>query len=116
MQDKNCIFCKIVKKEIPSELVEESKNFVAFLDVNPKTSGHTLIIPKQHFTNLMDMPAELGNEMLEMAKDIAERRIAGGAEGINLIMNNNPAAGQVVMHAHLHLLPRKKGDGLRMVV
>lgn len=109
-QDKECIFCKIANKEIETEIIEESENFVAFPDANPKTEGHTLIVPKQHFHNLMDLPIDLSSEMIDMAKKVARERLDNDAEGFNLIMNNFEAAGQAVKHAHLHIIPRKKGD------
>ncbi|MEK6860090.1 MAG: HIT family protein [Nanoarchaeota archaeon] len=115
--EKNCIFCKIARGEIPCSKVYEDDNFIAILDVHPKAEGHTLIIPKKHFRNLLDMPASLGNEMLEAVKNVALDLIKQKkCEGFNLIINNEPAAGQVVFHAHIHILPRKKGDGLRMLV
>jgi len=108
MQD--CIFCKIARKEIIVEIITESENFLAFPDANPKVSGHTLIIPKKHFANLIDLPSDLGSELIDVIKNIFEIKSKEGFEGFNLIMNNFPAAGQVVMHAHLHFLPRRKGD------
>src|SRR3989344_9340298 len=71
MVDNNCIFCKIASGEIPSTKVYEDKNFIGILDANPRTEGHTLIIPKQHFKNFLDLPASLGNEMLEAIKKIS---------------------------------------------
>jgi len=106
---EDCIFCKIARKEIKAEIIYESENFIAFPDVNPKTKGHTLIIPKKHYVNVIDIPAALGNELLETVKKVAEIRFREGAEGFNLINNCGQAAGQAVMHAHFHLLPRRKG-------
>jgi len=110
MAKDDCVFCKIARKEIPVKLVYESENFIAFLDVHPKVKGHTLIIPKKHFVNIIDLPSDLGSELLDVIKRVFEIRQEEGAEGFNLIMNNFPAAGQLVIHAHLHFLPRKKGD------
>ncbi len=110
----DCVFCKIARKEIKTEIVDESENFVAFPDANPVAEGHTLIIPKKHFTNLMDLPSDLGSELVDMVKRVSEKRMREGAEGFNLVMNNFKVAGQVVMHAHLHLIPRKKDDGVRL--
>ena len=108
--EKDCVFCKIARGEIPVKLVYESDNFLAFPDAHPKVPGHILIVPKKHFTNIVDLPSDLGSELIDMIKKVAEKRLKEGAEGFNLIMNNFPAAGQLVMHAHLHFLPRKKGD------
>ena len=111
---EDCIFCKIVKGEIESKKVYEDDNFIGVLDVNPKTEGHTLIIPKKHFKTILDMPDSLGNEMLEAIKKVALKMIdEGKAEGFNLIVNTYEIAGQLVPHAHIHILPRKKGDGFK---
>lgn len=109
----DCIFCKIARGEIPTEIIEESKNFIAFPDANPIIKGHTLIVPKKHFVNLMDLPSDLGSELVDVVKRVAEKKLREKFEGFNLIMNNFEAAGQVVRHAHLHLIPRKKGDNVK---
>lgn len=106
----DCIFCKIARKEISAEIFYESDNFIAFLDANPCSKGHTLIIPKKHFFNLIELPAILGNELLDVIKKVAEMRFKDGAEGFNVIVNNGKEAGQVVMHLHVHVIPRKKGE------
>ncbi len=112
VHDKNCIFCKIIKKEIPANFLYENDNFVAFADANPKVSGHTLIAPKKHFVNILDMPATLGSELVDAIKNMAEKIMKDTkVEGFNIAQNNFPIAGQVVMHTHFHLLPRRKGDG-----
>lgn len=111
---EDCIFCKIVNKEVPATIVYEDDNFIGFLDINQVADGKTLIIPKKHFKTILDMPSSLGNEMLEAIKKISLDLInKGKAEGFNLLMNNFEVAGQVVPHAHIHVLPRKKGDGLK---
>ena len=127
-EEKDCIFCKIVKGEIKADIVYSDDNFIGFLDINPRAEGHTVIISKKHFRNLLDMPASLGNEMLEAVKEIGLKLIKEGkgkagslssdneVSGFNVIVNNEPAAGQVVFHAHIHILPRKKDDGLKMLV
>lgn len=105
---EDCIFCKIARKEIKTEIVLETSNFIAFPDANPKTKGHTLIIPKKHFSNIIDMPDSFGPEFLEAVKKVAELRLREGADGFNLINNCGKAAGQIVMHVHFHFLPRRK--------
>lgn len=110
--DKDCVFCKIARRELPADIVYESANFMAFPDVRPRTEGHTIIITKKHYANIIEMPESLGSEMLEAIKKVFEIRAKQGAEGFNLIMNNFPVAGQIVMHAHIHLLPRRKEDNL----
>jgi len=112
---KNCIFCKIVKGEIKSEIVLEGDRFIAFVDTKPKVSGHTLIVPKNHFVTVLDIPNTWGEELLRFTKKVVDKLMVDyKADGFNLIMNNLEAAGQVVPHAHLHVLPRKEGDGFRV--
>ena len=114
-QEKECIFCKIGKKEQKIEVIYESKNFIAVPDINPRTKGHTLIMPKKHYVTLIDLPESLGGELLDTIKKVFEIRSRDGAQGFNIIVNNFPVAGQYVMHSHLHLLPRKKGDGFQVI-
>jgi len=114
--EKNCIFCKILCKEVNESFVKESKNFIALRDVNPVNEGHTLVIPKKHYVNLMDLPEELYCESLKLAKEVAKELMDSKlAEGFNLVMNNFKAAGQEVFHAHIHVIPRKRADGIRWV-
>jgi len=112
--DNNCIFCKIVKGEISSEIIYEVNNFIAILDNNPKAIGHTLIIPKFHCKTILDIPITLGDELLETIKNVSLDIVTTTqAEGINIVINVGNASGQLVNHAHLHLIPRKLGDGLK---
>ncbi len=117
MDDKNCIFCKIAKGEIKSDRVAETNNFFAVLDINPKSIGHTLIIPKKHFATLLDIPNKLGQELLEITKSVASKILdEKKGDGFNVIMNNLSCAGQIIMHAHLHIIPRREGDDLKSIV
>lgn len=109
-EEKDCVFCKIARKEIKVKIVEESDNFLAFPDANPKVEGHTLIISKKHFVNLLELSALLGNELLDIIKKVGLRY----KQDFNVVVNTGKEAGQLVMHFHLHILPRKKGDGLRV--
>ncbi len=112
--DKNCVFCKIAKGEIKQEKIMESDNFFATFDINPHTKGHALVIPKKHFVTLLDIPNKLGGEMLGFTKKLADYLLDKKyGDGFNLVMNNTPVAGQVVMHAHIHVIPRNEGDGIR---
>ena len=114
--DGNCVFCKIAKGEIKVDGVIEGNNFIAFRDANPKTEGHTLIVPKKHFVTLLDIPNKLGNELLEFTKKIANSLLDEKyGDGFNILMNNLEVAGQLVKHAHIHIIPRKDDDGLRMI-
>ena len=111
----DCIFCKIIRGEIPCSKVFENEKFFAFLDIGPVNKGHTLVIPKKHYKNLFDMPKEELNDYLEVIQRVSKAIIKGvNADGININMSNEEAAGQVVMHAHFHLIPRFKDDGLKL--
>lgn len=112
----DCIFCQIARGETNTEFVDESNNFVAIFDIHPKTEGHTLIIPKKHFVTLLDIPSSLGEELLSFTKHVSSLLLEKKyGDGFNILMNNLPPAGQIVMHAHLHVIPRKDQDGLNTV-
>jgi len=109
----DCLFCKIINNEIPAEKIFEDEAFVAFLDIKPNNPGHALLVPKKHTdTLLLTGDAEL-QELIVRAPKIA--RAIGEAldyEAFNFIVNNGRAAGQVIDHLHLHIIPRRDGDGL----
>ncbi|NOY35422.1 MAG: HIT family protein [bacterium] len=108
----DCVFCKIVKGEIPADKIYEDGNCLAFLDVTPVNPGHTLLIPKKHYENLYELPDELLSKLAPIIKKLAVAVKKGtGADGINIGMNNEAAAGQIVPHAHFHIIPRFAGDG-----
>jgi histidine triad (HIT) family protein len=110
----DCLFCKIASGEIPSEKVYEDDYVFAFLDIRPINEGHTLIVPKKHYLNIFDTPDEVLEYMIVVAKKVAQalqRSIQ--ADGINIGMNNGEVAGQVIWHAHMHVMPRESGDGHR---
>lgn len=111
----DCIFCKIIRKEIPSEnFVYENDKIVAFLDIHPSNPGHTLVVPKAHYVDLLDTPDEVLAEILAKTKKIAPAVMKGvGAQGFNSIFNTKPAAGQVIFHTHMHIIPRFTNDGLK---
>lgn len=108
----DCLFCKIVSGEIPSTKVYEDDTILAFLDIHPVNIGHTLVIPKAHHTNLYETPDETLAQMLPIIKklSIAVKK-AMNADGINIEMNNDPVAGQIIFHTHIHIVPRFSGDG-----
>jgi len=109
----NCIFCKIASGEIPCHKIFENEKVLAFLDISPATFGHTLIIPKKHFSNIFEIEDKYLQELILVAKNIAiKMKLDFGAEGVNLFQSNGEAAEQTVFHFHLHLLPRKKNDGI----
>ncbi len=109
----DCVFCKIIAKQIPAQIVFENESIIAFLDINPVHPGHTLVLPKTHVESFTDLPSEIcggvGATAQKLMKVFIEKM---GYEGANLIQNNGAAAGQVVPHVHFHVIPRKKGDGL----
>lgn len=110
---ENCIFCKIVKGEIPAYKVYEDKETLAFLDINPVHEGHTLVIPKDHFENIYTLPQEtLARLTLTTQKVAIAVKNGVEASGINIVMNNEHDAGQIVFHAHVHIIPRIQNDGL----
>jgi len=110
----DCLFCKIVAKEIPSSVVATSEHFLAFLDINPVQKGHTLIVPREHSTDLLDMRPDIGEEFVRFSQAVATAVVrAVHADGFNLGLNNGRAAGQVIFHTHFHLIPRFSDDGLR---
>lgn len=112
---KDCVFCKIANKEIKSEIVYENSNFFAIPDANPHVQGHTLIIPKKHFVNTIDMPTNLGKDLIDAIKKVAKKKLNSKYDGFNLLQNNFPSAGQIIMHAHFHFLPRRKGDNVSVI-
>ena len=112
----DCIFCKIIAGEIPSSKVYEDNQVVAFLDISQVTPGHTLVVPKQHFRNLLEMDADSSSQLFAHVPDIARKVMkATGAAGMNIINNNEEIAGQTVFHTHVHLAPRyEETDGLQI--
>jgi histidine triad (HIT) family protein len=113
MAEQDCIFSKIVAGEIPANKVYEDEAVLAFLDINPVSDGHTLVIPKKKYERLDDCPPEVLSELCsrlgKIAKAIAS---AMGAEGYNVLCNNGKAAGQLVEYVHFHIIPRNSGDGV----
>ena len=116
MTQDNCIFCKIAKGEIPSRTVYEDEDFRAILDLGPATQGHTLILPKEHAANLLELPEGTASKVLPVAQKIAAQlKEKLGWDGLNLIQNNGETAGQTVMHFHLHIIPRYQDDGQKLL-
>lgn len=108
-----CIFCKIVAGELPSYKIYEDEKTLAFLDIKPTTSGHTLVITKTHYANLEEISeADLTALTLATKKVGALLKEKLGVPGYNMSSNNDPVAGQEIPHIHFHLIPRHEGDGL----
>jgi histidine triad (HIT) family protein len=111
MKEKDCIFCKITNKEIPSKILFENDLLLAFLDISPISKGHTIVITKNHFSNLEEIPdyelAELYKEVKNLAT-LIHRNLK--TDGYNILQNNFAAAGQVINHFHVHIIPRSLKD------
>ena len=111
----DCIFCRIAQGQLPAARVLETPGVLAFLDIAPVNYGHTLVIPKVHYQNLLELPDELWTEMGQVSRRVAQAlRATLDAQGFNIGMNNFEAAGQVVFHAHIHVIPRYFSDGLKL--
>ena len=112
---ESCIFCKIANSTIPSYKVYEDNDIIAFLDVNPVSKGHTLVLPKEHIRNITTCPKDLLDKAFRVAQLIAQAEITQlGASGVNVITNCGAAAGQSVDHFHIHVIPRFENDGLKL--
>ena len=107
-----CIFCRIARGEIASSKIYEDDHTVAFLDINPIVKGHSLIIPKQHFETIFEMPPELFKTCCGVVQKVAKAVFkAMEAEGMNILQNNKAVAGQEISHLHFHVIPRFTNDG-----
>jgi histidine triad (HIT) family protein len=110
---KDCIFCKIIKKELPCYKIYEDDKFLAFLDIQPISKGHTLIIPKEHYNTFEETPVELLSEMIKVVNKVGIAiKKATKSDGFNIGLNNGEAAGQIIFHTHFHIIPRFNNDGL----
>ncbi len=110
--DPSCIFCKIVAGEIPARRVAESDGALAFLDAHPLADGHVLVVPKAHAVHVAELSDEQVGAVFRLVRDVSRMQRAGlGAEAVTIGINDGRAAGQVVPHVHVHLVPRRTGDG-----
>lgn len=109
---EDCLFCKIVRREVPAHVVHEDEQVLAFLDSRPVHAGHTLVIPKLHSDDLSEMPADDLGPALDACQKIGNALLQLGAEGFNVVTNAKPASGQDVHHTQFHIIPRYTGDGL----
>jgi histidine triad (HIT) family protein len=110
-----CIFCKIISGEIPATIVHLDESTFAFLDINPANKGHILVLPRKHYENLNDIPTNEVWHLFEVVQKISKAIEKGlKAEGYNILMNNKKPAGQLVNHAHIHVIPRFKGDEMQV--
>jgi len=107
----DCIFCKIVAGQSPASFVESTEDYVVLLDINQASPGHLLIVPREHHPNWWEVPPEVATMMARASQRLARAvHLAMDSDGVNLLLNNGAAAGQVVWHAHLHVIPRWTGD------
>ena len=112
MREESCIFCKIAAGEIPSKTLYEDEEFRVILDLGPATKGHALILPKDHYRDLFELPDEKAAKVMVLAKKMAaQMREKLHCDGFNLMQNNEEAAGQTVFHCHMPLIPRYNDDG-----
>jgi histidine triad (HIT) family protein len=115
MRDPDCIFCKIVAGELPATIVDEDERTISFMDIAPATRGHTLVIPREHSTDLLGIGAEdlaaVGLAAQRLATRAKQRL---GADGVNLLNACGAVAFQSVFHFHMHVIPRYEGDPLRL--
>lgn len=110
----DCVFCKIIRGEIPSLKVYEDDRVFAFLDIQPVNVGHTLVVPKAHAENCLATADDDMAAIMRVVRRIGDAALrATGAQGFNVGINCGEAAGQVVMHTHVHVMPRFEGDGLQ---
>lgn len=111
MKEDNCIFCKIANGEIPSKTLYEDEEFRVILDLGPATRGHALILPKNHYPNLYELPDETAAKAMQLAKKMAIQMSQKlHCDGFNVVQNNGETAGQTVFHFHMHLIPRYLDD------
>ncbi|ABR55239.1 histidine triad (HIT) protein [Methanococcus vannielii SB] len=111
-----CIFCSIVKGDIPARIIYEDEKFLAFMDAFPRAVGHTLIIPKEHFETFDELPKELACEMMEVIYKVVKQLKNLKMDGFNILNNNKKVSGQEVPHVHFHIIPRYENEGYPVYV
>lgn len=111
MKDNDCLFCKISKKIIPSNIIYEDDDVIAFLDISQTTRGHTLVISKEHYDNFLSASKDAMHKVMDVAQRIGQAQIMMlGAKGVNILTNVNKEAGQSIYHFHVHVIPRYISD------
>lgn len=117
MKDSNCILCKLANGDIPTNSIYEDENFNVILDIAPATKGHALVIPKEHYADIYEIPSELLAEAVKVAQKVIKHVTPVlGCDGYNLLQNNGEVAGQTIFHFHLHLIPRyADGDNTNLL-
>ena len=111
MKKEDCVFCKIVNGDIPSNTIYENSEFKVIMDISPATKGHVLVLPKEHFKDIYDIDAETAGKLFQLAAVVARAlKEVLHCDGLNIIQNNGEIAGQTIFHFHMHLIPRYEGD------
>jgi histidine triad (HIT) family protein len=111
---RNCIFCRIIQKDIPNAIIYENEKFLAFMDKYPINLGHTLIVPKQHYNNILEMPIEIVGEMYSLVPQLAKAITSViNSDGFNINQNNGKSANQIVPHVHVHIVPRYSAEKIK---
>jgi histidine triad (HIT) family protein len=112
VKPEECLFCKIAKGEVPAKKVLETADALAFLDINPRNPGHTLVVPKKHKETLFELSEDEAGKLFKTVRKVAGMVMAGTkAEGMSIAQSNGTAAGQVVAHLHFHVIPRFMSEG-----
>ncbi|MBI4210242.1 MAG: HIT family protein [Candidatus Diapherotrites archaeon] len=116
-RNDDCLFCKIADGKIPARKLHEDEYTLSFLDIYPSAKGHSLVMPKNHYATLLDIPEMELKEVIRAVQRIGAAAMkATKADGFNVVQNNREAAGQVIHHLHFHVIPRFKDDGLKMAM
>ena len=111
-REPHCIFCDIVRGAAEVSVCYEDTDAIAFMDIQPVNAGHVLVVSRQHFEGFLDLPRELGTHLFDVAMQLAPAiRKVSGADGMNVVVSSGASAGQDVYHFHIHLIPRRQGDG-----
>lgn len=114
---ESCKFCGVVAGENPASIVYEDGNVLAFMDLHPANVGHTLVVPKEHWETIYDIPEKVLSDLFAVVKRISVAvKKAVGAEGISILQFNGRSAGQSVMHLHVHVIPRFRGDAISKLI
>lgn len=115
MEKEDCVFCKIVNGKIPSAMLYSDESVIAILDINPISEGHSLVIPRKHFEYLETIDPGTFSKVAEVARKLSSHIIKTGfSEGTNLFLANHEKADQTIFHLHMHVIPRREGDGINI--
>jgi len=116
MSEPDCVFCQIIRREAPASMVYEDEEVIAFLSNHPVNVGHTLVVPKKHYIDIYEFPEDEAAYIFKIAKRIAQAvKEATGVEAIRIVQNNGKDAGQIIFHLHVHIIPMKPQNHLKIV-